>query len=72
VKVTKRFKDDFFTVMEAFRTSPEEVGECKRLVAADYESAEATIHATACLIRAGWKPLREQAATFIRRTRAEA
>lgn len=66
--VTASFKRDFDLVMEAFRVSADEVDEAKAIARANMVAAEDAYYADAEMIRAGWNPTREQAATFLKRT----
>jgi hypothetical protein len=67
VRVTPEFREAFYVVHDAFKTPAHEVEECKALVAADPVGAATAYFATAALIRAGWRPLEEQASSFRRR-----
>lgn len=60
-------REAFDLVMAAFHTRAEEIEQCWAIALADLASAEATFHATAAMIRAGWTPMQEQASAFLHR-----
>jgi hypothetical protein len=64
--------ESFSLVLSTFWTPADEVELAWKTALADIDAAEVTFHATAALIRAGWKPLQEQARTFQARIGLEA
>lgn len=59
-----RLRASFDVVMAAFRTPAEEIDLAWSLALATLDAAEAVFHSNAAMIRAGWRPLDEQAAAF--------
>lgn len=68
MKVSRQFVEDFNLVHATFRTAPAEIEEAKAIARADMDTAQAGYHATAAMIRAGWRPLEEHATAFLART----
>lgn len=66
--MSAEFKRAFDLVMEAFMVSAEEREIVKATARACMVAAEDAFYADAAMLRAGWKPLEEQAAAFIKRT----
>ncbi len=57
----------FDLVVAAFQAPADEIALAWSIALRDLDAAEATFHADAAMIRAGWRPLEEQAAAFLRR-----
>lgn len=57
----------FELVMTAFRTPADEIELAWSIALANLPAAEAAFHSSAAMIRAGWRPLHEQAAAFLAR-----
>lgn len=72
MKATREFVDAFNQVHAAFKTSPAEIEEAKAIARADMPAAAASYLASAAMLRAGWKPLQEQASGFLARTQEAA
>jgi hypothetical protein len=66
--VSRAFVEAFNLVHATFASPPADIEVAKALARVDMESAERAYFSTAAMIRAGWKPLEEQAAAFIART----
>lgn len=68
LRVSRAFAAAFARVHAAFGTSPEEIEEAKAIVRAHPVQAEDSYYTSAAMLEAGWKPLKEQAAAFLKRT----
>lgn len=67
-KASPVFVRAFMRVHEAFRSTPTEIEEAKFAARARMVAAEDGYYAAAAMIEAGWDPMTEQAARFLKRT----
>jgi hypothetical protein len=63
----ERLRPYFVAVLSAFHADTSETALAWSLALKDLDAAELSFVASAAMIRAGWKPLEEQAAAFLQR-----